>query len=111
MVRLWSGNTDITGLVIGNSVQQNAKCNKRQVSRKGHRGSRARTSVATSAVWLAILSEIPLAYLWSPYGIGQTIIFLPCGYLLSFFLSFFIPRLISAAADWMSAILPHMVWP
>ena len=28
--------------------------------------------------------------------------------LLSFF---FFPRLISAAADWMSAILPHMVWP
>ena len=28
----------------------------------------------------------------------------------SFFL-FFFPRLISAAADWMSAILPHMVWP
>ena len=28
--------------------------------------------------------------LWSPYGIGQTIIFLPCGFfLLSFFLSFF----------------------
>jgi len=32
---------------------------------------------------------------------------LPCGY---FFL-FFIPRLISAAADWMSAILAHMMWP
>ena len=28
--------------------------------------------------------------------------------LLSFF---FFPRLISAAADWMSAILPHTVWP
>ena len=27
-----------------------------------------------------------------------------------FYLSFF-PRLISAVADWMSAILPHMVWP
>ena len=27
-----------------------------------------------------------------------------------FFLSFF-PRLISAVGDWMSAILPHMVWP
>ena len=26
-------------------------------------------------------------------------------------LSFFFPRLISAAADWMSAILPHIVWP
>jgi len=24
---------------------------------------------------------------------------------------FFIPRLISATADWMSTILPHMVWP
>ena len=47
--------------------------------------------------------------LWSPYGIGQTIIFSCCG-LFFFFLSFF-PRLISAAADWMSAILPHMVWP
>jgi len=31
---------------------------------------------------------------------------LPCGfYLLSFF-----PRLISAVGDWMSTILPHMVW-
>ena len=30
----------------------------------------------------------------------------------SFFLFLlFFPRLISAAADWMSAILPHMVWP
>ena len=56
-----------------------------------------------------------VALLWLPYGIGQTIIFLPCGFfflLLSFFprLCFF-PRLISAAGDWMSAILPHMVWP
>jgi len=25
--------------------------------------------------------------------------------------SFFIHRLISAVADWMSAILPHIVWP
>ena len=48
-----------------------------------------------------------ICLLWSPYGIGQTIIFLPCGfYLLSFF-----PCLISAVGDWMSAILPHMVWP
>jgi len=52
-------------------------------------------------------------WLWSPYGIGQTIIFSSCRlffFLLSFFFlsSFF---LISDAADWMSAILPHMVWP
>jgi len=33
-------------------------------------------------------------------------------FILSFVLSSsFFPRLISAAADWMSAILPHMVWP
>jgi len=28
-----------------------------------------------------------------------------------FFLLFLFPRLISAVGDWMSAILPHMVWP
>jgi len=38
------------------------------------------------------------------------IIFLPCNFFLSIFLSFF-PRLISAAAGWMSTILWHMVWP
>jgi len=38
---------------------------------------------------------------------------LPCGFYLSsfFLLSFFFPRLISAVGDWMSTILPHMVWP
>jgi len=30
---------------------------------------------------------------------------------LSFFLQSFLPRLISAAADWMSTILRHMVCP
>jgi len=30
---------------------------------------------------------------------------------LSFALSSFFPHLISAVADWMSAILAHMVWP
>ena len=32
-------------------------------------------------------------------------------WLLLLFFFFFFPRLISAAADWMSAILPHMAWP
>jgi len=62
-----------------------------------------------------------------PYRIGQAIIFLPCGFFylsvclclsvlsypilyLSIYLLVF-PRLISANADWMSAILAHMVWP
>jgi len=33
-----------------------------------------------------------------------------CPVVSSFFLLFF-PRLISAVGDWMSTILPHMVWP
>jgi len=46
--------------------------------------------------------------LWSPYVIGQTIIFLPCDfYLISFFLLFF-PRLTSAVGYWMSTILPQI---
>jgi len=82
------------------------------------------------------LAHISSCCLWWPYVIGQTIIFLPCNFFLSIFylsiffmvalwnraghyifalwlllLSFFIPRLISAVAHWMSAILPHMVWP
>jgi len=32
-------------------------------------------------------------------------------FILWFLLLSFFPRLISAVADWMSAILPHMVWP
>jgi len=43
------------------------------------------------------------------YGIGQAIIFLPCGFCLSFFfilllLSAFFPGLFSAVGDWMSNI-------
>jgi len=40
--------------------------------------------------------------------IGQTIIFSSCGFLFFFFFYLF-SRLISAVADWMSAILPPMV--
>jgi len=32
-------------------------------------------------------------------------------FILWFLLLSFFSRLISAVADWMSAILPHMVWP
>ena len=45
---------------------------------------------------------------YSSYVIGQTIIFLPCGFFFLSSSSSFFPRLISAAADWMSTILPHM---
>jgi len=45
-------------------------------------------------------------YLWPPCVADADIIFLSCG-----FLSIFFPRLFSAIADWMSAILPHMMWP
>jgi len=40
---------------------------------------------------------------------GHYIFALCC--LLSIFLSLSFPRLFSAVADWMSTVLPHMVWP
>ena len=67
-------------------------------------------SAGRPSLWASAHILVKLGFLWSPYGIGQTIIFSCCGFFYLFFLSFF-PRLISAVADWMSTILPHMVWP
>jgi len=39
---------------------------------------------------------------------GRPLYFHP---VVSFYLLSFFPRLISAAAHWMSTILPHMAWP
>jgi len=62
------------------------------------------------------MAIIQKCLLWSPYVIGQTVyililfhIFSSCFFLL--LLLFLFPRLISAVGDWMSSILPHMVWP
>ena len=52
-----------------------------------------------------------IVLLWPPYGIGQAIIFLPCGFFFFFLLPFFFPCLISVVSEWMSTILLHMVWP
>ena len=41
----------------------------------------------------------------------ETIYIFVLWFVLLLLLLLFFPRLISAAADWMSAILPHMVWP
>jgi len=59
-------------------------------------------------LYAAIVYTYHRHLLWSPYVIGQTIYFHPVVY-SSFF--FFFPRLISAVGDWMSTVLPHMVWP
>ena len=47
--------------------------------------------------------------LWPPCVADADIIFLSCGFF--YLLTFFIPRLFAAVADWMSTILPHMAWP
>jgi len=50
---------------------------------------------------------------WPPCVADADSIFLPCGFVVFFFFFFFcflFPRLISAVGDWMSTILPHMVW-
>ena len=41
-------------------------------------------------------------FLWPPYVIGQAIVFLSRGFFFFFFFFLFFPRLISAAAGWMS---------
>jgi len=56
-------------------------------------------------IFFPVLSSI-FFLLWPPYVIEQAIYI----FILSFLLSFF-PRLISAVGDWISTILPHMVWP
>jgi len=53
--------------------------------------------IRATRVYDCCLWPLVLLLLWSPYVIGQTIIFLPCDFYLSFFffLLFFFPRLIS----------------
>jgi len=48
-----------------------------------------------------------MAALWNKAGHYIFIL----SFLLSIFLLSFFPRLISTVADWMSTILPRMVWP
>jgi len=50
--------------------------------------------------------QFAAVFLWPSCVADVDITFLSCFYLSSFF-----PRLTSAVADWMSAILRHMVWP
>jgi len=80
-----------------------------------NRGRPSRWASAHVPVMAALRSRcghyILSCFLWSPYGIGQAIIFLPCSFCLSSIFFLFFPRLISAVADWMSAILAYMVWP
>jgi len=49
-------------------------------------------------------------FLWSPLCNRADHYIFALWFLSSFFFLFF-PRLISAVGDWMSTILPHMVWP
>jgi len=49
---------------------------------------------------------------FNPYSAAAGyLLYFALWFLSFFFLSSFFPRLISAAADWMSTILLHMVWP
>jgi len=47
--------------------------------------------------------------LWPPIVMGRPLYFIPV--VSMFFLSSFFPCLISVVGDWMSTILPHMMWP
>ena len=72
-----------------------------------------RPHVQTSPNFLYVLTVAVDRSLFDDNGIMGIsyfcFLFLPCDFYLSIF--FYFPRLISAVGDWMSTILPHMVWP
>jgi len=55
--------------------------------------------------WIRYYLRLLNVLLWPPCVADVDIIFLSCS------LFFFFPCLISAVGDWMSTILPHMMWP
>ena len=77
-------------------------------------GSEKWTIAKSNAIYMLTLVTVwvklyHLTLLWPPYEVGRPLYFCP---VVSFFpSSSFFPRLISAVADWMTTILPHMVWP
>ena len=77
-----------------------------------------RRSLVIFLAWLFFRNHLHTWYhirmhlLWPPYVTGGPLYFCPViSFYLSSFYLFLIPRLISAAADSMSTILLHMVWP
>jgi len=99
--------TVLPGTAMNLCWTQTARCDKTEFRSVGRSELNRRQSAgiidSRNNIFIA-----KVVSLWPPYLIGQTIIFLPCGF---FFCLLYFPRLISAVADWMSTILPHMVWP
>jgi len=54
-------------------------------------------SYTDSAAKIDLATKTDTVYLWPPYGIGQAIIFLPCGFFLLLF--FFSPNLSGRSFD------------
>jgi len=65
------------------------------------KGAQQLPTFRSTAVARLPISATAELLLWSSYGIGQAIIFLPCGFFLSFF------YLVSMAANWMSTNVPY----
>ena len=67
----------------------------------------SRASVRKDSPEMDTTALVIMVALWNRADHYIFILFL----LSSFFLLLFFPRLISAVRDWISTILPHMVWP
>jgi len=90
-----------------NSAQTNRQTD-RHYENNGHLAVNQKAYDALDVVSNVVTTICTTAFVHYGRPVDADIIFLPCGFF--FYLSFF-PRLISAVADWMSTILPHMVWP
>ena len=68
------------------SAMPYAKCNKLTSVYDGANGGRTLSFVCERSPATSVVSRL----LWPPYGIGQAILFLPCGFFLSSSSSFFL---------------------
>ena len=94
------GHTNITGLL--------ANLHKRP-QRRANMPSYAVATRTVQELFMAVLRSRCGHYIYGrPICNRADRYILPCGFFLS---SSIFPHLISAVGDWMSTILPHMVWP
>jgi len=106
MVIVWSVRGKIISCVLCNIVHNNCvQCNAHTYAVM----NRPNSSLDWVLSYWANFIVLRIIFMAALCNRGA-IIFLPCDFYLSS-IFFFFPRLISAAGDWMSTILPHMVWP
>jgi len=101
-------NTDYRKWSVNEAKIGADRVQNRMSGRKENRAENWIAEMGLCAERLFMAAHVVSSFLWSPYVTDHYIFAL---WFLSSFFFLFSPRLISAIWDWMSTILPHMVWP